>query len=266
MSAVELYPTSAGHTREPILTVIVPVYNEAGTVSELLNRVVTAPYSKQVIVVDDGSTDGTSTTLMNWGQHPDILLLAHSRNRGKGAAIRTALNSARGQFTIIQDADLEYDPADYPHLVEPLVMGVAQIVYGSRYLVPHGNSRFGGLVFRLGVYVLNAVVRVLYGVRLTDEATCYKALATDLVRAMDLQCERFEFCSELTAKACRLRLRIHEVPIRYSGRSRFQGKKLRLRDGIAALHALWRWRAWEPSGTRIPSEGELQEHPQCLQQ
>jgi cellulose synthase/poly-beta-1,6-N-acetylglucosamine synthase-like glycosyltransferase len=219
----------------PLLTVIVPVFNEAATIAELLRRVLAAPYGKQVIVVDDGSSDGTAEVLEAWRGHPEVELLAHSGNRGKGAAIRTALEYARGRFTIIQDADLEYDPQDYPLLVEPLLSGEAQVVYGSRNLdrrLSHGRP---WSLFAIGVRVLNVCLRWLYGVRLTDEATCYKAFSTATLKAMGLQCERFEFCPEVTAKACRLGLKTLEVPIHYAPRSVCEGKKIRWSDGWQAL-------------------------------
>jgi glycosyltransferase involved in cell wall biosynthesis len=232
---------------EPLLTVIIPVYNEQGTVDELLRRVVAAPYVEQIVVVDDGSRDGTSDVLARWEDHPGVEILRHNHNRGKGMAIRTGLEQARGRFTIIQDADLEYDPQDYPRLLDPLLRGDAQVVYGSRYLGPQTHSSKGRRLFRSGVSLLNLCVRLLYHVRLTDEATCYKAFPTWALRAMSLECERFEFCPEVTAKACRLRLRIVEVPIRYTPRGIEEGKKIRWTDGLEALAVLWKWRGWRPA-------------------
>ncbi|MGH7138719.1 MAG: glycosyltransferase family 2 protein [Pirellulales bacterium] len=243
---------------DTLLTVIVPVYNEAATVDELLRRVVGVALDLQVIVVDDGSTDGTTTILERWEGHPLVELLAHACNRGKGAAIRTALEQVRGRYTIVQDADLEYDPADYARLLQPLLAGDADAVYGSRYVKPAsvGNARPTNAraaagrppwsVFRAGVCALNLATRRLYGARLTDEATCYKVFPTEALRAMRLVCERFEFCPEVTAKACRMGLRIAEVPVRYSPRGMAEGKKIRWRDGVEALVTLWRWRKWEP--------------------
>ncbi len=245
----------------PLLTVIVPVFNEAATIAELLRRVLDAPYHKQVIVVDDGSTDGTIGVLERWEGHAEVELLAHSRNRGKGAAIRTALENARGRFTIIQDADLEYDPQDYPNLIEPLLSGEAHVVYGSRSLNRKWAHGRRWNLFGLGVRVLNICLRFLYGVRVTDEATCYKAFPTAALKAMGLECERFEFCPEVTAKACRLGLKILEVPIHYDPRSVRKGKKIRCSDGWQALLRLWRYRHWrpglgrtiEPSGVEVSS-------------
>lgn len=221
-----------------LLTIIIPAYNEQATIGELLRRVSEAPYHKQIIVVDDASTDATPDILAC----SDCQVIRHPTNRGKGAAIRTGLAHAVGEFTIVQDADLEYDPEDYPKLIEPLMLG-ADAVYGSRYLE---RNRTGAWTNRVGVSVLNLAVRLLYTARLTDEATCYKAIPTVVLRAMDLRCERFEFCPEVTAKALRMGLRITEVPIRYHARSVAQGKKIRLRDGVEALRTLWWWRNWRP--------------------
>jgi glycosyltransferase involved in cell wall biosynthesis len=233
----------------------------------------------QVIVVDDGSTDGTRQQLERW--QSQVVVIAQEQNRGKGAAIRRGLALARGEFTIIQDADLEYDPRDFEHLLAPLLAGQADVVYGSRYMgrsqVPgpmsqevecearsedpratereenqSGDPGVQGLrskarwsICRLGVSLLNRLVTYLYGVRLSDEATCYKVFRTTDLRAMDLQCERFEFCPEVTAKACRMGLSIQEVPIRYNARSVAEGKKIRWRDGWTAVKTLWRWRKWQ---------------------
>lgn len=241
--AEEPLPSSAGGR---VLTVIVPAYNEVQTIDKLFRKVLAAPYDKQVIAVDDGSTDATAEILERWEGHPQVEILQHSENRGKGAAIRTALEHAEGWFTVIQDGDLEYDPRDYPALVEPLLRGEAGVVYGSRYLRWTDKLRQRWRPSRLGVSVLNTLVRLLYGARLTDEATCYKAFPTAVLRSMDLECERFEFCPEVTAKACRMGLEITEVPIRYEGRTIQAGKKIRWTDGVAALGTLWRWRNWRP--------------------
>lgn len=172
---------------------------------------------------------------------------------GWGHSTHAGPAHAEGQFPIIQNGDLEYDPQDYPRLIEPLLSGESQVVYGSRYLSAQGKPRQHWSLFRCGVAALNVCVRLLYGARLTDEATCYKAFPTDLLRAMDLECERFEFCPEVTAKACRLGLRIHEVPVRYDARSVQAGKKIRWTDGLEALAALWRWRDWRPGPSAAKS-------------
>ena len=229
----------------PTLSVIIPALNEAATIESLLERVIAAPYDKQIIVVDDGSSDSTLGVLKACRQQFGIEIFAHEVNRGKGAAIRTGIQAARGRFLVIQDADLEYDPQDYPKLVEPLLQGTAQVVYGSRYL--RRPEAKGPAWCRMGVRALNVAVRAIYGQRLTDEATCYKTFATPLIKSLDLECERFEFCPEVTAKVCRMGIPILEVPISYRARSAAEGKKIRLRDGIEALRTLWRWRNWQPA-------------------
>lgn len=224
-----------------MLTVIVPVYNEAKTIDTLLTRVRDAPYpDKQVIVVDDGSTDGTEELLRKWQNEPGFVVLRHPANRGKGAAIRTALPHIRRDIVIIQDADLEYDPGDYPKLVEVIRSGRTDVVYGSRYLGRRKESRWS--IFRLGVVAVNSMVWLLYGRHLTDEATCYKALRTELLRRLNLQSERFEFCAEVTAKLCRLRVPILEVPISYAPRRWDEGKKIGLWDFWQTILTLLRWR------------------------
>jgi dolichol-phosphate mannosyltransferase len=228
----------------PLLSVIVPVFNEGSTIDQLLERVVKARYEPQVIVVDDGSSDETPAQLAKWADHPQVTVLRHAQNRGKGAAIRTGLAAARGRYCLVQDADLEYDPSEYPTVIEPLRNGAGLVVYGSRYLRSHVR---GGWFFRQGVRVLNLAVRWLYGQRLTDEATCYKALPTALLRHLQLECERFEFCPEVTAKVCRLGVSILEVPVSYHPRTSAAGKKIRLSDGWQALTELWRWRRWQPT-------------------
>jgi len=246
----------------PLLSVIIPVFNEERTIDALLRRVLAAPYSKQVIVVDDGSTDGTPALLRTWQGRPEVEIHSQAVNSGKGAAIRVGIGAAKGRFVVIQDADLEYDPQDYPKLIEPLEQGTEQVVFGSRYL--QRPEAMGALLFRTGVRVINWAVKLLYGIRLTDEATCYKAMPTSLLKALDLQCERFEFCPEVTAKICRLGIRIAEVPISYHARATSEGKKIRLVDGIEALQTLWRWRKWLPAqsdGPRIlPFPASTAEH------
>jgi prepilin-type processing-associated H-X9-DG protein len=227
------------------------VCNEAATLDVLLREVVAAPYDKQVIVVDDGSTDGTAAVLGSWESRPGFVLLRHTANRGKGRAIRSALTQAQGRFTIIQDADLEYDPRDYRAVIEPLRSGRADVVLGSRYLngTPGGVSR----ACRWGVSGLNVAAWLIYGVRLSDEATCYKAMRTETLRSMALRCEWFEFCPEVVAKACRMGLSILEVPVSYRPRTQAEGKKIRLADGISALSTLWRWRKWIPQPEEAPT-------------
>ena len=233
-------PALRGRADAIELSVVIPVYNEAATVHRLIRRVLAAPYHKELIIVDDGSTDGTAEALQQFAGTPNLCILTHAVTRGKGAAIRTGLDCVRGPFTIIQDADLEYDPWEYPKLIECLKRGEAQVVYGSRYL-ERGN-RTGPRHFRLAVKLLNWTVRLLYGATITDEATCYKAFDTRLLRSLDLQCERFEFCPEVTAKVLRAGHAIVEVPIRFAARTVAQGKKIGWRDAFQAFWTLARYR------------------------
>jgi glycosyltransferase involved in cell wall biosynthesis len=219
---------------------LVPVYNEVGTLETLLGRVLASPVDKEVIVVDDGSTDGTAGALRALAARLPIRALFHPVNRGKGAAIRTALPEARGAIVLIQDADLEYDPAEYPKLVAPILRGETNVVYGSRYLEP-GNP-LPLTHFKVGVLALNLVANALYGLRLTDEATCYKVFRAGLLRSLPLRCERFEFCPEVTARVARRGERILEVPISYRYRTRAEGKKIGWRDGFEAFFTLLRCR------------------------
>jgi glycosyltransferase involved in cell wall biosynthesis len=195
---------------------------------------------KEVIVVDDGSTDGTRDLLKSLAERLPIRAMFHPANRGKGAAIRTALAEVRGDIVIIQDADLEYDPREYPMLIAPIQRGETNVVYGSRYLAP-GNA-LPLTHYKVGVLVLNLVTNLLFGLRLTDEATCYKVFRANLLKALPLRCERFEFCPEVTALVARRGERILELPISYHYRTRAQGKKIGWRDGFEALLTLLRYR------------------------
>lgn len=221
------------------LSVLIPVFNEEAAVQRLVLRVLDAPYRKQVIIVDDGSTDGTMQKLARFRGLDGVEIVQHERNLGKGSAIRTALGRAVGRYTIIQDADLEYDPEDYPKLVEYLKQSGDRVVYGSRYL---GENSIPFTRFRFAVHLLNCIVRVFYGATLTDEATCYKAFDTKLLRELNLRCERFEFCPEVTAKILKRGLPIHELPIRFNRRTTAEGKKIGWYDGFEAIWTLIRYR------------------------
>lgn len=249
-SPIDLAPTSKGpwNMGNADLTVIVPAYNEVATIDAILDRVAASPVVGQLIVVDDGSTDGTWAAIESRGRREgwSFEAIRHPVNSGKGAAIRTGLASVRCEFVVVQDADLEYDPADYEALVAPLVADEADVVFGSRYLKP--GRPLPLTINRLCVYLLNLMVLALYGRRVTDEATCYKAFRTSDLEAMDLRCARFEFCPEVTAKACRMRLRFAEVPIAYHPRTLLEGKKIGWRDGVEAISTLlaWRFRRFRP--------------------
>jgi glycosyltransferase involved in cell wall biosynthesis len=219
------------------VSVIVPVYNEAAHVDELLQAIHASPVKKEIIIVDDGSTDGTRDKLQALPASDDVTIVFHERNCGKGAAIRTALAYARGEYVLIQDSDLEYDPQDYPALLRPLDEGKANVVYGVR---PDRPER--GLRFFLGAKLLTHLTNLLYGAGIHDEATCYKVIRRSLLAQVQLACHRFEFCPEVTAKLCRMGEKIAEVPISYNPRSAVEGKKIRHADGWQAIATLIRYR------------------------
>jgi dolichol-phosphate mannosyltransferase len=219
------------------VSVVVPVYNEAAHVEELLQAIHASPVKKEIIIVDDGSTDGTREKLQSMALADDVTVVFHRGNFGKGAAIRTALEYAQGEYVLIQDSDLEYDPQDYPALLKPLEQGQANVVYGVR---PDRPER--GLRFFLGAKLLTRLTNVLYGAGIHDEATCYKVFRRSVIEQIDLQCRRFEFCPEVTAKMCRMGEKIAEVPIAYAPRSAGEGKKIRHSDGWLAIWTLFRYR------------------------
>jgi glycosyltransferase involved in cell wall biosynthesis len=225
----------------PELTVIVPVFNERNTLLDMLERVRSVPISKEIVIVDDCSTDGTRELLAEKveGKFPDVRVRYHEANAGKGSCIRTALQFASGRYTIIQDADLEYSPEDFPAIIETFEKTGADAVYGSRFLHGWPAMRPANKIVNK---LLAWMVRLLYRTPMTDEATCYKAFRTDVVRSIPLECRRFEFCPEVTAKLIRRNYKIVETPIRYEARSMAQGKKIRWTDGVAAIWALIKYR------------------------
>ena len=225
----------------PILSVLMPVFNERNTVIPLLERIRAVPLAKEILIVDDGSTDGTRELLRCEveGVYPEIKIYYHAKNLGKGAAIRTAIPHAIGTYSIVQDGDLEYDPQDYLPMVAAFEAQNADIVYGSRFLNGWPAMRpLNKLVNKL----LAGMARVFYGATLTDEATCYKAFRTKILQDIPLTCRRFEFCPEVTAKALRRGYRIVEVPISYTARTMADGKKIRWTDGVSAIWTLLKFR------------------------
>jgi dolichol-phosphate mannosyltransferase len=244
---------SAGDRWKGCVSVIVPVYNEAAHLDEILKAIHASPVTKEIIIVDDGSTDGTREKLQLLPAQDDVTIVFHESNCGKGAAIRTALAYAQGEYLLIQDSDLEYDPQDYASLLRPLEEGRAHVVYGRR---PDRPER--GLRFFLGAKLLTHLTNLLYGAGIHDEATCYKVFQRSLLSRMRLECHRFEFCPEVTAKLCRMGEKIEEVPISYNPRSRTEGKKIRHSDGWLAIWTLIRYRflarkRWELRSSDRPS-------------
>jgi glycosyltransferase involved in cell wall biosynthesis len=222
------------------LSILIPVYNEKATVLELLRRVeaVALPVAKEIVVVDDGSTDGTRELLKGLGGRAKVVL--HEVNRGKGAALRTALTHATGDLVIVQDADLEYDPADYPGLLAPLLDGRADVVYGSRFL--GGPHRVLFFWHYCANKFFTLLTNVLYNINLNDMGTCYKVFDAAQLKAIPLRSERFGIEAELTAKVCKRHLRLFEVPISYAGRTYAEGKKITWKDGFSYLWCLLRYR------------------------
>jgi len=233
------------------VSVIVPVYNEAAHVDELLQAIHASPVKKEIIIVDDGSTDGTREKLRAMPLADDVTVVFHEKNYGKGAAIRTALQYARGEYVLIQDSDLEYDPQDYPALLRPLEQHQANVVYGVR---PDRPER--GLRFFLGAKLLTHLTNLLYGAGIHDEATCYKVFRRSLLAQIDLECRRFEFCPEVTAKLSRMGEKIAEVPVAYNPRSAIEGKKIRHADGWLAIWTLLRHRFSLRSRWMGPERGD----------
>ena len=227
----------------PLLSVVIPCFNEAATILDLLERVRSAPVaSKQIIVVDDGSTDGTRELLQGL-QAGDLTVLLHERNRGKGAALATGFASARGEICIVQDADLEYDPAEYPLVIGPIVQGKADVVFGSRFqgAAPHRVVYFW---HRVGNGVLTLFSNMLTDLNLTDMETCYKAFRTEIIQAIRIREQRFGFEPEITAKLARRRCRIYEVGISYYGRTYDEGKKIGWKDGVRAIWCILKYNLW----------------------
>ena len=233
-----------------LLSILIPAYQEEATIGEVLRRVAaidTRPhgFDKEIVVCDDGSRDRTAALAAELAAaDPSIRLVRHERNRGKGAAIRTALAAAKGDYCLIQDADLEYEVSDYPALLRPAAAG-ADVVYGSRFLAnprPTGMQTANFVANR----ILTTTANVLFGLSITDEATCFKLIRTELLRELQLECTGFEFCPEVTAKLGKRKVRIAEVPIAYTARAIAEGKKVRWTDGVEAMWVLVKHRLRRP--------------------
>jgi glycosyltransferase involved in cell wall biosynthesis len=222
------------------LSIIVPVFNERATVAEIVRRMraVELPVEREIVVVDDGSDDGTGDVLTQL-RDSTVRVVKHTRNRGKGAAIRTGLESSSGDLVLVQDADLEYDPDDWPRLLAPVLKGRARVVYGSRFTGERRNMLF---LHWVGNRFLSLVTNVLYNSTLSDMETCYKLFDRRVLDGVRLQADRFDFEPEFTAKVLRRGIRIYEVPISYAGREPNEGKKITWHDGVIALWTLVKYR------------------------
>ncbi|MFQ5506588.1 MAG: glycosyltransferase family 2 protein [Planctomycetota bacterium] len=223
-----------------LLSVVIPVYNEESTLLALVRRVQAEGTRKEIILVDDGSNDGSLELLQGLESESGIRVLRHDRNRGKGAALKTGFRAVTGNVVIIQDADLEYDPAEYPNLLKPIVDGRADVVYGSRFLVRE-FTRVHLYSHYLGNRLLTFLSNIFTDLNLTDMETCYKAFRRSVVDKLELRSRRFDVEPEITAKIAKQRCRVYEVPISYSGRDVGEGKKISWRDGFAALWAILRY-------------------------
>jgi len=228
-----------------LLSIVMPVYNEKGTLLEIIRRVLDSPVEleREIVLVDDCSTDGTQELYPQLAQTfpaARIRVLRHRENAGKGAALRTGFQAARGDIILVQDADLEYDPDDYPKLVAPILDGSADVVFGSRFA--GGNSRTSGRSWhRLGNQFLTMLSNVFTNLRLTDMETCYKVFRAEVIRGIQIKSNRFGVEPEITAKIARRGWRVQEVPIRYVGRSYGEGKKITWRDGVKAILCIVRY-------------------------
>ena len=221
----------------PLLSVIVPVYNEVGTIKEILEKIEAINIDKEMIVVNDGSSDGTENILSEFKGN-NIKVIHHATNRGKGAAFLTGLENASGEFVIIQDADLEYDPREYLKLLEVVKDGETDMVFGVRFT----RSYYGLLIPRIGNRFLTMLINLLFGVRLNDFLTCYKLARRNTFNAMALKSQSFDIETEIVVKAIRNKLRLKQIPISYTPRSYKQGKKIRWLDGINAIISIIKYR------------------------
>jgi len=231
-----------GSLTDPLLSVVMPCYNERATIEEIIGRVLAVPLRIELIVVDDGSTDGTREILQRLQRERGFKLVLQERNRGKGAALRRGFQEVTGDLVVIQDADLEYSPEEYPQLIELICQGRADVVYGSRFL---GRHRVFLFTHYMGNVFLTFVTNLLYNTMLTDMETCYKVMRTEVRRSMTLRSNGFGIEPELTAKIFKRGYRVYEIPITYDGRGYDEGKKITWRDGVVALWVLLKYRFTE---------------------
>ena len=237
------------------LSVLVPVYNERNTILPLIERLQRVPIDMEILIADDGSSDGTTDVLRDKvvGHYQYVKVFFHTHNQGKGSAIRTVIQHATGQFSVIQDGDMEYDPNDFVAMMSYMVEHDCDALYGSRFINGRPKMAWPNYVVNR---LLALLVRLLYGTKMTDEATCYKMFRTDLLKSVPLICQRFEFCPEVTAKVLRSGYHIDEIPIHYEARSYAAGKKIRWNDGVQAFWTLIRYRWWHPSKRRVQPSDE----------
>jgi len=228
--------------RDPLVSVVMPAYNERQTIDEIVRRVLAVPLRIELLVVDDCSTDGTRERLQALQRELGFTLLLQTKNAGKGAALRAGFAQVRGDIALVQDADLEYSPEEYPLLVELICDGRADVVYGSRFL---GRHRVFLFVHYMGNRLLTLMTNILYNTMLTDMETCFKAMRVEVLRSMTLRSNRFGIEPEITAKIFKRGYRVYEVPITYDGRGYDEGKKITWRDGIVAIWTLIKYRFTE---------------------
>ena len=227
------------------LSIVIPVYNEEATLTEIIRRVQATPYDKELIIVDDASKDRSRDIIQGLvKEYDNIRIFFHERNQGKGAALRTGFGQVTGDVVLIQDADLEYNPIDYPELLKPIERGVADVVYGSRLI---GSAAHRVLFFwhYVGNKIVTTLSNMFTNLNLTDMETCYKVFKAEIIKNITIKSDRFGVEPELTAKIARQRCRVYEVPISYDGRDYSEGKKITWRDGIAALYYIIRFRFWD---------------------
>lgn len=223
-----------------LLSVLMPLYNEKATASQIIEKVLALDIELELIIINNGSTDGTSEIIRQYAERPNVKVIDKQKNIGKGDGIITGLAYATGKYTVIQDGDLEYDPNDFSKMIELAETKKAQALFGSRTLNPNSGISYNRYLW--GGKLLTIVANLLFGVGITDESTCYKMLRTDILKAMNLESRQFEFCPEVVAKLGRNKIKIYEVPVSYFPRKFEEGKKIRWTDGVTAITTLLKYR------------------------